>query len=417
MKIKKFIAPDIRRAIKMVRDEQGPDAVIISNRRVEGGVEIISAADYDEELIDSNSAEFNGNALDKNKDSGKGDALTAYSAVNGYAKYKNSDDSSDLDNSTSAKIDDRVLTELRQELKYLRSIVENRFFDFEWLAYSNNNPINAEIIKRLINSGISIKLAKDIVKDLPYTDSIERGWSSALRLLSQKLSVINEDILDNGGVIALVGPTGVGKTTTVAKLAARYALRRGVRHVSLITTDNYRVGAHEQLRTYGRLLDIPVKHALNKEELQAHLDDSLNKDLVLIDTAGMSQRDIRLSEQLAVLKETKSNMKVFLVLSATSQLDGLNETINVFRDVQPDGCIITKLDESTTLGPVLSAIIDKNITLAYVSDGQRVPEDLHLARVDRLINEENFNIYKDKEGENNDELLRFTMGRTLTNAH
>ena len=131
----------------------------------------------------------------------------------------------------------------------------------------------------------------------------------------------------------------------------------------------------------------------------------------------MSQRDIRLSEQLAVLKETKSNMKVFLVLSATSQLDGLNETINVFRDVQPDGCIITKLDESTTLGPVLSAIIDKNITLAYVSDGQRVPEDLHLARVDRLINEENFNIYKDKEGENNDELLRFTMGRTLTNAH
>ena len=199
-------------------------------------------------------------------------------------------------------------------------------------------------------------------------------------------------------------------------MAARYALRRGVRHAALITTDNYRVGAHEQLRTYGRLLDIPVRNAFNKDELKSHLDDVLDKDLVLIDTAGMSQRDIRISEQLSVLKESKANMKVYLVMSATSQQAGLEETINVFRGVNLDGCILTKLDEATSIGPAISAMIEQKLTLAYFSDGQRVPEDLHLARIDKLINQGNFDMYKGKDN-SIEELMRFSMGRTVTNAH
>ena len=418
MKIKKFIAPDIRRAIKMVRDEQGPDAVIISNRRVDGGVEIVSAIDYDESLLNQmdNDGRDNAGTIKNDKD----DIVKAPDNSGGTYSHLhvNQNDQNIPQNlqRQTGMVDETLLTEMREELKYLRNIVENRFFDLEWANYSNSNPINAEIIKRLLNCGISPKLAREVVRELPSTTNLESAWDCALAVMGRRLQIVNEDIIEKGGVIALVGPTGVGKTTTIAKLAARYALRRGVRHVALITTDNYRVGAHEQLRTYGRLLDIPVRNALNKDELKSHLDDVVDKDLVLIDTAGMSQRDIRITEQLSVLKETKANMKVFLVLAATSQLSGLEETINVFRGVDLDGCILSKLDEATSTGPAISAIIEQKLTLAYISDGQRVPEDLHLARIDKLVNQGNLDMHKGKENSIED-LMRFSIGRTVTNAH
>ena len=418
MKIKKFIAPDIRRAIKMVRDEQGPDAVIISNRRVDGGVEIVSATDYDEgqlshlsEGTGTNSTRISNNSEDHIKEPDVSDVTHSHPRPD-----KNSHFVTQAPQPPANSVDETLLSEMREELKYLRNIVENRFFDLEWANYSNSNPINAEIIKRLLNCGVSTKLARELARELPYTDKLETAWEGALQKMGARLHLVNDDVVDKGGVIALVGPTGVGKTTTVAKLAARYAMRRGVRHTALITTDNYRVGAHEQLRTYGRLLDIPVRNALNKDELQTHLDDLLDKDLVLIDTAGMSQRDMRISEQLSVLKESKANIKVFLVVAATSQLAGLEETINVFRGINLDGCILTKLDEATSLGPAISAMIEKNLSLAYVSDGQRVPEDLHLARIDKLINQGNFNMNRGKET-SIEELMRFSMGRTVSNAH
>ena len=418
MKIKKFIAPDIRRAIKMVRDEQGPDAVIISNRRVDGGVEIVSAIDYDESLLNQmdNDGRDNAGTIKNDKD----DIVKAPDNSGGTYSHLhvNQNDQNIPQNlqRQTGMVDETLLTEMREELKYLRNIVENRFFDLEWANYSNSNPINAEIIKRLLNCGISPKLAREVVRELPSTTNLESAWDCAFAVMGRRLQIVNEDIVEKGGVIALVGPTGVGKTTTIAKLAARYALRRGVRHVALITTDNYRVGAHEQLRTYGRLLDIPVRNALNKDELKSQLDDVVDKDLVLIDTAGMSQRDIRITEQLSVLKETKANMKVFLVLAATSQLSGLEETINVFRGVDLDGCILSKLDEATSTGPAISAIIEQKLTLAYISDGQRVPEDLHLARIDKLVNQGNLDMHKGKENSIED-LMRFSIGRTVTNAH
>ena len=417
MKIKKFIAPDIRKAIKMVRDEQGPDAVIISNRRVDGGVEIVSAIDYDESLLGQLDNESGGSPTpNNNSDTYIKEPQTS---SDDYSNIYADQIKKDLPNNTQRQVsavDETLLSEMREELKYLRNIVENRFFDLEWANYSISNPINAEIIKKLLNCGVSTKLAREITKEAPYSDKLDIAWDSALKILGSRLQLVNEDIVDKGGVIALVGPTGVGKTTTVAKIAARYALRRGVRHAAMITTDNYRVGAHEQLRTYGRLLDIPVRNALNKDELQSHLHDLYDKDLILIDTAGMSQRDMRISEQLSVLKESKANIKVYLVIAATSQLAGLEETISVFRSVNLDGCILTKMDEATSIGPALSAMIEQKLPLAYVSDGQRVPEDLHLARIDKLVNQGNFNMNKGKEC-SIEELMRFSMGRTVTNAH
>ena len=418
MKIKKFIAPDIRRAIKMVRDEQGPDAIIISNRRVNGGVEIVSAIDYDESLLNQTRDEPEA-AADSALNFEEGRLQNKESNNEKYSTLQSGQGHQSIllePKRQESPLEESLLCEMREELKYLRNIVETRFFDLAWENFSHNNPINAEVIRRLLNCGIPAKLAREIAGELPYRDKLANAWDDALTNMANRIQLTNDDIIDKGGVIALVGPTGVGKTTTIAKLAARYALRRGVRHVGLITTDNYRVGAHEQLRTYGRLLDIPVRSALNKDEMQTHLADLMDKDLVLIDTAGMSQRDMRISEQLSVLKEAKVNIKVYLVVAATSQRAGTEEVINIFRDIELDGCILTKLDEAASVGPAISAIIEKKLPIAYFSDGQRVPEDIHLARSDKLVNQENFSTKKGKEIMS-DEWMDVSMRRTATNAH
>lgn len=402
----------------MVREEQGPDAVILSNRRVEDGVEIVSAVDYDESLF--NSVRSKPGEVDEPSQVQRDDYPPSRSPARHYSRVQAESAAEHPPLEPSAKeeipVHDTMIDAMREELKYLRNIVETRFFDLEWANYSQSHPISAELIKRLLNCGISPKLARDIARGVPPTARIDDAWEIALNELAGRIRVADDDIVDKGGIIALVGPTGVGKTTTVAKLAARYALRRGVRHAALVTTDNYRIGAHEQLRTYGRLLDVPMRSASSREELQEQIDDLVSKDLILIDTAGMSQRDMRISEQLSVLRASKANIKVYLVIAATSQIGGIEEVINVFRDVNLDGSIITKLDEAVSIGPVLSAVIEQGLPVAYISDGQRVPEDLHLARADKLVNKENFNMYKTKEGAA-EELMQFILGRTTTNAH
>jgi flagellar biosynthesis protein FlhF len=185
--------------------------------------------------------------------------------------------------------------------------------------------------------------------------------------------------------VALVGATGVGKTTTIAKLAARYALRHGRERVALVTTDSYRIAAHEQLRTYGRILGIPVRIANNREELTESLKLLSDKDLVLIDTAGMSQRDVRLSQQFSLVEEAAPAIKTYLVLSTTTHRAGLTEVVKTFGKVKLDGCILTKLDETTSLGGAISTLAEHKLPVAYVSDGQRVPEDIHIARAPNLI--------------------------------
>ena len=402
----------------MVREEQGPDAVILSNRRVDGGVEIVSAVDYDEALFNATRSRVDENDLAQREYAGN--ATPGAQGLEGTPSNLESDHfRKDISNNIPKEehpVQESLLTEMREELKYLRNIVETRFFDLEWANYAHSHPLGAELIKGMMSCGITPKLARDIVKQLPVHDNYEDAWEAALSTLRDRVRIADDDIVDKGGIVALVGPTGVGKTTTVAKLAARYALRRGVRHAALITTDNYRIGAHEQLRTYGRLLDMPVRSASSKEDLQSQLDDLLDKDLILIDTAGMSQRDMRISEQLSVLRGSKTNIKVYLVIAATSQLAGIEEVINVFRNVELDGCIITKIDEAGSIGPAISAIVEQNMPIAYISDGQRVPEDLHLARADKLINEDNFSMRKGEE-DTAEDVMHFVMGRTAKNAH
>src|SRR3569623_841630 len=306
--------------------------------------------------------------------------------------------------------------QVRNELKTMRAYLEAQSAEYAWGACSDRSPVQAESVRRAVQFGLSHDLARDLAKSVQGETDIESAWSTCISRLTARIPVANDDIVADGGVIALVGPTGGGKTTTIAKLAARYAMRQGVRRIALITTDDYRVGAHEQLRTYGRFLDIPVRNASNADELQQQLSDLADKNLVLIDTAGVSQRDIRLSEQLAVLRTTKAKIKVCLVLAANAQTSGIEEAIDAFKSISLDGCILTKVDEAGVLGGVLSAVIGAGLPLMYVSDGQRVPEDLHLARADKLVSE-GLALMRQRRTVDEDEMILAADGRTPRNAH
>ena len=281
--------------------------------------------------------------------------------------------------------DERPILAVGELIAGLKGLLEHEMAHLAWGDFSRNKPSRAELLRRLTAMGLQADHAHYVAKHAGGTEDIEQAWRDSLEMIAGDLPVVEEDILAQGGVVALVGPTGVGKTTTIAKLAARYALQEGQRSVALISTDSYRIGAYEQLLTYGRILGAPVQVAGDAKELEFALQNLADKRLVLIDTAGMSQRDMGLSEQLAALKSTGLPIRIYLVMSATSQTPVLDEAVTQFRRVPLQGCVLTKVDEAASLGGALSVITRHRLPLAFVGDGQRVPEDLHPARAQNLV--------------------------------
>lgn len=359
MRIKRYFAPNIREAIRQVREEQGPDAVILSNRQVDGGVELVAAVDYDEDLVNGAAA-----------------PATATAAPPGAPPAR----------AAKPRIlwsQEPALVQMRQELSSVRGLLEHQLSGLAWGENARRHPLRTRMMQVLLESGFSTALCRQLVARVPENLDLNGARRLVLGMLAHQLSVTGDDIVSQGGVVALLGPTGVGKTTTAAKLAARYALRHGANKVALVTTDNYRIGAHEQIRTYSKILDVPLRVARSREELAATLATLPHKGLVIIDTAGMSQRDLRLSEQLGLIGGTQ--LKSYLVLAASTQMLALDETVDAFAGAKPAGCILTKVDETTSLGGALSVAIERRLPVAYVSDGQRVPEDLHPARAHTLL--------------------------------
>jgi len=413
MQVKKFIAGDMRAALRDVREELGADAVILSNRTVNGQVEILAVVDYDEEQVNNAfendrygaqpeqsqeqappisaaayyeqaaAERFKQDQLDIIKQASSVDENNLGSEPPAQDNLRNDNQAASLFQSIPQNISG--MSEMKSELKSLRAVIENQHVLSEWGAIAQQHPLRIPLYKRFTEMGLSQDVCKYLVKGLDDLTDLEQAMQAALKQLVHQLPIANDDIINQGGVYAMVGPTGVGKTTTIAKLAARFAMRHGQRHVALISTDNYRIGAHEQLMTYGRLLGVPVHTANTDQELDQLLRKLDNKKLVLIDTAGMSQRDVRLSEQFAHLGNKSSIIKSYLVLSANAQLATLDEAIKSFKKANLAGCILTKLDEAVSLGGLLSAMIKHHLPAAYVSHGQRVPEDLQPARAKDLV--------------------------------
>lgn len=276
---------------------------------------------------------------------------------------------------------------MRKEMSAIRRLLEHQLSGLMWQEVERKEPLRAMLIKRLENMGISPVLADQLAGYIPEDTSPSDAWSDLLGLISDQIITSSENMLETGGVIALLGPTGVGKTTTIAKLAARAAMDFGSEEIALVTTDTFRIGAHEQLATYGRILSCPVKVAKDADELSEILYQLRHRRLILLDTAGMGQRDLRLSEQLdTLIQNSGSHIRSLLVLPATSQRRVLQETIDHFRRIPLSGCVLTKLDESLSLGEILSVTIENALPVTYLADGQRVPEDIRQASGRYLVN-------------------------------
>lgn len=374
MKMRRFFAPTVSQALKQVRREQGSEAVILSQRKVEGGVEVVAAVDPDMvETVEQKPAPVRTREHHANfKHRPASDAARATEPV------------------AVSPSGSQEMQEMRREMQQMRTLMEQHLSLVQRVSPVEGDPQQAWLNDRLAEIGIAADVAEQVWEAVKNSDP-NSHWQQALNWLEQTLPTGEDDVLQNGGVIALVGPTGVGKTTTAAKLAARYALRNGTSRVALVTTDAFRIGAQEQLRAFGSLIGVPVYAVSEISELHTTLESLSDRDLVIIDTAGLSQRDMQLLEQLAVLRTGKVKIDPYLVISATTQESALDETVDIFNRIDLKGAILSKLDEGGELGGAASVLLRHQLPLLYFGDGQRVPEDLQVARgrdlVDRLASQ------------------------------
>lgn len=324
----------------------------------------------------------------------------AQAAARRAAQKNTPQSSSSEDARTPASVAEAIKTRMEQvvndtvmsELSSMRGMMEEHFAGLLWGERQRRNPARAALTKHLFAAGFSAQLVQMMVDNLPDdVESMEGGMDWVRSVLESNLPVMEDEdaLMERGGVFALMGPTGVGKTTTTAKLAARCVMRFGASKVALLTTDSYRIGGHEQLRIFGKILGVSVHAVKDGADLQLALSELRNKHIVLIDTIGMSQRDRLVSDQIAMLCHAGQPVQRLLLLNATSHGDTLNEVVQAYQrapDQQPlAGCILTKLDEATNLGGVLDTVIRYKLPVHYVSTGQKVPENLYVATRKFLI--------------------------------
>jgi flagellar biosynthesis protein FlhF len=362
-KASKIVAPSSREALRLMREKLGPDAIILSNRVTAAGVEIVAITE---------------------EAASQASVSAAPAALPVTAPLMGSTATSQSVESARPPAADSVLSEIHS----MRGMIEEQLAGLVWNEKQRRDPVRSHLLRALLGAGFSGRLAKAMLDHLPTGQSYTTGMAWVKSELARTLPLLeNEDaLMEGGGVYALMGPTGVGKTTTTAKLAARCVMRFGPEKLALVTTDSYRIGAYEQLRIYGQILGVSVHAVKDAIDLRLVLEDLRDKHMVLIDTVGMSQRDRTVSDQIAMLCGAGRPVKRLLLLNASSHGDTLNEVVHAYRygihgaggnDLA--GCIFTKVDEATHPGTLLDTVIRHRLPIYYVSSGQKVPENLMIA--------------------------------------
>ena len=475
MKIKRFFAPDTRKALRQVQKELGPDAIIISNRQVDDGVEVIAAIDYASELLENGeldtaqatrlpdshvpadpapeapapeaapaapsgpaaretaprtppageapaepavapAADGKPLPLPEDRDlvferfmkSAKaapqtpagpaaepaapatGQAGAAPSAAprpegaTGTARPTGATPGQAAAGSDNAET---VIRNMRAEINKLRGLMESQFTSLHAGQWSQNSPIRSNLLRQLTRLGLSPQYAGQLIASLGDVEARtpQLATRDALAKLAEEIKVTGDDILCQGGSVVLLGPAGAGKTTTIAKLANRYAKLHDHSDVILVSTDNHRVGAHEQLLAYSRLLNIPVLRARDDAELEQILIATADKGLVLVDCGSLTQQDLRQPERLPSLRvQAPRPLRHYLVLPATYQIPTQERVLS---SLAPHlaGCIVSKVDEAANLGGALTATIRTGVPIAYWADGPKVTAHLHPAEPRHLL--------------------------------
>lgn len=429
MKLRKFFGLTSRSVLDQVRAELGPDAVIVANRPTPDGIEITAVAGDAMDNILSARAEATATAMStvaqgptaatmapKTRTASSADirewlpprvttpaAPTATSMDAANTGFSVGGESAKCAGTPKARpapeapvfresVDDGLAARLMSEMAAMRAAFSEQLSQLAWSETLRRSPVRARFTRDLLNAGFSNGLIREIADKLPddYGANQAQQWLVQTLIRSIRCADSAEDLVTRGGVYALVGPTGVGKTTTTAKLAARCAVRYGASRLALLTTDSYRVGAHDQLRIYAKILGVAVHTVSDQQDLRQALDSIHGKHLVLIDTVGMSQRDERVREQGMLLAQPE--VKRLLLLNAASQGETLEEVVAAYRSAAPDqppaeleGCILTKLDEAGQPGQALDVVIRHRLFLQYTASGQRVPEDLHTPSPEYLV--------------------------------
>jgi len=385
MNVQKFVAANTRAALHKVRLTLGEEALILSNREVAEGVEIMAMSAA--EVVGRVETRPVGLKPDL-QDGATGPAV------------------SPLVEKTAALDQQAGLAKtLIDEIRAMQGMIAGQLTQMQqhevWQEAGRQHPGLSKLLREFLLAGFSPALARKLLSLLPAKadaqpphDDLEAGRKWLQAMLIRNLATAKEgQMIAQGGVYALIGPTGAGKTTTTAKLAARAVMHYGAGKVALVTTDSYRIGAHEQLRIYGKILGVPVHAVKDTDDLRVTLLGLAGKSVVLIDTIGMSQRDRQVQEQALMLHGASTHVKKILLLNATSSGDTLDEVVRAYRgDPHGNGaqqvlhgCIMTKIDEAASLGAVLDVLIRHRLTLHYVANGQRVPEDLHAANATYLV--------------------------------
>ncbi|NQD81378.1 flagellar biosynthesis protein FlhF [Pseudomonas sp. CrR14] len=400
MQVKRFFAADMRQAMKLVRDELGADATIIGNRRVAGGVELTAALDYQvapaparqpnpaleaelrktQSRIASAQAELTTRAQ---HDAGKDRQLL------GEAPAKAADSLAAVlerqQKTAAAPADQSALESMRSELHGLRELIEMQMGSMAWGQLQARRPQQATLWRRLQRMGLPAELARSLLDRVASLTDQRQAWRMVLAHLAHSIQTPKQEPMEEGGVIALVGPAGMGKTTTLAKLAARYVLKYGATNIALVSMDSYRIGAQEQLKTLGRILGVSVTHVDPGQSLTQALSPLARKRVVLIDTAGLPANDPALRMQLEALASRGVNARNYLVMAATSQAQVLKAAYHSYKRCGLAGCILSKLDEATSMGEVLGLAISHRLPVAYLADGPRIPDDIHVPRSHQLV--------------------------------
>lgn len=388
MKLKRYLGPNMRQVMALVREELGDDAVIMSTRNTDEGVEIVAAIDPESSM--------------------KQEAPLQQRARASFTSPELSHQSGQ-----SFGKENQEIQKMAAELQAVKTMLKDQLAGLAWNHSEKMEPEKVRLLKRLVQLGVGWDLAQELVDGLESLN--DNAWSEVLLELERRIPTSMGDVVDMGGVVALVGPTGVGKTTTIAKMASRFVMRNSPSQLALITTDCYKIGAQAQLKTFADLLGVPVYVAASEGELLNLLASLTSKKLILIDTAGLSQKDSQIEQQPTKTKMGLETIRNYLVMSAATQLSVMKDIVSAFGKVGLKGCILTKLDEATQLGNILTVLIEHKLPPVYVSNGQRVPEDLEPVRIRDLVDKAM--VLGQQKSVNQEEVaFRLGMGKDISDA-
>ena len=424
----RFVASSAAEALKLVRRALGPDAMVLSTSQTADGVEIMAITP---DALDQLSTAANRSAggspggqsvladgvyekpagrfssssgaavphelviSDVIKPPRNPDGSPVYTAEQlsggrrpdtggGHASGRSSTRDSEIAASAlaAASANAAEMTKLITEMAQVKNLLQSHLASNFWSSLQQNAPAHAEVVKTLINAGFSPKLCADIVQAIPREGEPEQLLKRVSDIIEALIKTQDPiDVFDEGGVFTFIGPTGVGKTTTVAKVAARCVLRYGRNQVALLTTDTYRIGAQEQLKVFAKILGLPVVSVRDSDDLTAKIKEASKRKIVLVDTAGVGQRDTLMLDQAQLLAKGSGNSHRILVMSATTDLRTQEDVIMLHNRSDASqhikSVIVTKTDEAALVAPILDCLIRYEMPLLFISNGQRVPEDLN----------------------------------------